>query len=250
MRTLSPVNRVSAKKAIALLLTFSAGNVDIVGYLTFYHTFTAHMTGETVHLAENLLQRHWFDAVVPMCVISAFLVGSIVGRTIIEIGWRTRLRSVASVTLLIEAVFIAVVALETRKSSTDASTLVLISLLAAAMGMQTATLTRIGSLTVHTTFVTGMLNKLAQLASQAMFLTYDVRTNPVVRPARDKVVRQAWFIFSIWISYFIGASTGVWMKTAWGTSCLFLAVGIIVCAIVVDHWAPLSIEEEQDQPHG
>jgi hypothetical protein len=29
------------------------------------------------------------------------------------------------------------------------------------MGTQTATLTRIGPLTIHTTFVTGMLNKFA-----------------------------------------------------------------------------------------
>jgi hypothetical protein len=37
--------------------------------------------------------------------------------------------------------------------------------LAAAMGIQTATLTGIGPLTAHTTFVTGMINKLAALES-------------------------------------------------------------------------------------
>ena len=42
------------------------------------------------------------------------------------------------------------------------------------MGLQTATLTRIGPLTIHTTFVTGMLNKFAQLLAHGMYHAYDL----------------------------------------------------------------------------
>jgi uncharacterized membrane protein YoaK (UPF0700 family) len=35
--------RRHAKSIVALLLTFAAGNVDIVGYLAIYKIFTAHM---------------------------------------------------------------------------------------------------------------------------------------------------------------------------------------------------------------
>ena len=42
------------------------------------------------------------------------------------------------------------------------------------MGFEIATVTRIGALTVHTTFVTGMLNKLAQLISPLLFRSYDL----------------------------------------------------------------------------
>jgi hypothetical protein len=38
---------ISTKSAIALLLTFAAGCVDIVGYLAIYQIFTANMTGAT-----------------------------------------------------------------------------------------------------------------------------------------------------------------------------------------------------------
>jgi hypothetical protein len=40
------------KAVVALVLTFAAGYVDIVGLLTIYNLFTAHMTGTTVHLGE------------------------------------------------------------------------------------------------------------------------------------------------------------------------------------------------------
>jgi uncharacterized membrane protein YoaK (UPF0700 family) len=45
--------RRHAKSIVALLLTFAAGNIDIVGYLAIYKILTAHMTGDTVHLLET-----------------------------------------------------------------------------------------------------------------------------------------------------------------------------------------------------
>ena len=230
------------------MLTFAAGCVDIVGYLTVYKIFTAHMTGDTVHLAQNVLQAHWEEAAVAASVIASFVIGSIIGRGIIEIGVRRRVRSIASATLLVEAVLIAAVAVDPGAWISANGILVPLAMLAAAMGMQTATLTRIGSLTVHTTFVTGMLNKLAQLISQAMFFTYDLRQSQQVKAQRDKVLRQARFIFSIWLLYLVGAGTGTWMKSVWGSRSLLLPTGIAVVTMVVDQWSPLSIEEEQDQP--
>lgn len=43
---------------MAVLLTFVAGWVDIVGYLAVYHLFTANMTGTTVHLGHDLITGH------------------------------------------------------------------------------------------------------------------------------------------------------------------------------------------------
>jgi uncharacterized membrane protein YoaK (UPF0700 family) len=221
--------------------------VDIVGYLAIYQMFTAHMTGDTVHLAQNLLERHWSEAGAAACVIGAFLAGSIVGRVIIEIGVRTAVRRIASLALLGEAALITVVTVIGSSQTGAQPVLGLLAALAAAMGMQTATLTRIGSLTVHTTFVTGMLNKLAQLLSQGMFLSYDVQRGRDAVAARQSVTRQARFIFSIWLLYLVGAAAGALMQSSWGLRSLLLPVGLVGLAIVVDQAAPLSIEEEHDQ---
>ena len=89
-----------AKAAMALLLTLAAGCVDIVGFQTLYHIFTAHMTGATVHLSASAVEAHWADAWYGLAVIAAFIAGSVVGRGVIEYGARRRVRSIASATLL------------------------------------------------------------------------------------------------------------------------------------------------------
>jgi uncharacterized membrane protein YoaK (UPF0700 family) len=147
---------------VALLLTFASGIVDIAGYLGIFHFFTAHLTGTTVQLGHGLATRSWKDVAAALTVVGAFVVGSIAGRTLLEIGARKRMCRIASITLAIEAALLLVVALENSHPTSPYSGL---RMLAAAMGIQTATLTGIGPLTVHTTFVTGMVNKFCQLVS-------------------------------------------------------------------------------------
>ena len=72
------------KILVALLLTLSAGLVDVVGFLLFWHVFTAHMTGNTVHLAMSIVERHWMEAAKAGLVLPAFLAGSLAGRAVIE----------------------------------------------------------------------------------------------------------------------------------------------------------------------
>ena len=239
---------IKSKAMVALLLTFSAGCVDIIGYVALYHAFTAHMTGETVHLAHNIFRERWFQVIKAGGVIAAFLAGSIAGRVVIEIGSRRRIRSIASATLLAEAALIAgVIPLASRPHISHSLGLALLAMLAAAMGLQTATLTRVGSLTVHTTFVTGMLNKLAQLLSQAAFLTYDNFHGKDETLHRRRVLREARFITSIWLLYWIGAVTGVWLDSSWGLRSLVLPAAVVASGILMDQAEPLSLEEERDQ---
>jgi uncharacterized membrane protein YoaK (UPF0700 family) len=239
------------KRAVALLLTFSAGIVDIIGYITLYHTFTAHMTGTTVHLGNALVMRHWPEAVMAASVLTAFVSGSIVGRTIIEVGARKRMRNVATVTLALEAaLLLAFIPAHVRGAGESVrQTAPLLAMLAAAMGLQTATLTRVGPLTVHTTFVTGMLNKLAQMISHALYAWWDsLRCQECDRPRhasrRRDALAQALFLCGIWVLYLGGAAAGTALQTAWGVRAVFVPVALVLVAIASDLVQPLSVEEE------
>ena len=243
------------KVVVALGLTFAAGDVDIIGYLALYHIFTAHMTGTTVHLATKLVTGGWSDATIAGSVLAAFIGGSLAGRFIIEAGARAAMRTIASVTLAIEAALLVAFLLAGRGQVHTHSVAVIASLLAvlaAAMGMQTATLTRIGPLTVHTTFVTGMLNKLAQLVSHVVFDSFDLarleaRGESSLRDHRNKKFREAIFIFSIWCLYLAGAAVGTLLYHQWQVRALALPIALLVCAIAVDQFRPLSLEEEREQ---
>jgi uncharacterized membrane protein YoaK (UPF0700 family) len=247
------------KRAIALLLTFAAGLVDITGYLALYNTFTAHMTGTTVHLGNSLVTAQWRQAIMAASVVSAFVLGSIVGRIIIEIGSRKHMRSVATITLALEAILLLTLVfagdhvISSHGNTGPASTTsLLLAMLAAAMGIQTATLTRVGPLTVHTTFVTGMLNKLAQLIAHSLYATWDALTcHPDQRAQhhaeRAQASSQAVFLFGIWLLYLAGAAAGTVLYHRWGIRTLFIATVALIVAIAADLVQPLSIEEEQEQ---
>jgi uncharacterized membrane protein YoaK (UPF0700 family) len=242
------------KAGVALLLTLAAGFVDIVGFLSVYHAFTAQMTGNTVHLGHWLAQRNWSGAGMTAATVAAFVLGSIVGRVVIEIASRRRMRSVASVTLALEVLLIAgFIFIVTGASGAHPEPL-LIAMLAAAMGVQTATLTRVGPLTIHTTFLTGMLNKLAQMMAHAVFHTYDLLRTRLKdergahRDLQHEALRQGSFLFAVWLCYLAGAVTGSFFEARWEIRALYLPVALLLAGIAIDQWKPLSVESERDQP--
>ena len=232
------------------MLTFSAGMVDIVGYIGVYHWFVAHMTGDTVHLGSQLATRKWSDAEKAGTIIGSFILGSILGRAVIEAGARKQQRTIASVTLLAEAALIfTFICIRPFAVASDVSVLVLLALLAAAMGLQTATLTKIGPLTIHTTFVTGMLNKFAEAMSEWFFWLYDQRQtgNAGPRSTQHRAFRNACFMALIWFSYMLGSVFGTWTYSHWSVWVLYIPVAILIVSAGIDQWRPLAIEEEKEQ---
>lgn len=236
------------------MLTFGAGMVDIVGYIAVYHWFVAHMTGNTVHLGNELVRGKWDDAAKGATVIFTFIVGSVVGRAVIEAGARRGQRSVASITLLAEAALISVfIWLKAMVFSSRAipvpMLLIFLALLAAAMGLQTATLTKIGPLTIHTTFVTGMLNKFAEAISEWFFWLYDhAKSRDSWRGStQHHAFRNAGFMALIWFSYMFGAVAGTWLYPRWNAWVLSIPVALLLISSGLDRWQPLAIEEEKEQ---
>ena len=244
------------KLAVALLLTFVAGFVDIVGYLAVYHLFTANMTGTTVHLGQNLVTGQHTAASIALIVLGGFVLGSVGGRALIEVGARMHVRSIASITIAAEAAlilgFLALFNTFSSRAKWPVDIGLLLVLLAIAMGIQTASLTRIGPLTVHTTFVTGMLNKLSQLISHFLFRSYDlIRAGEHeverLRNMRKQHVQEALFVFFIWLTYFIAALAGTFCYLKWNIRVMYLPALLLGIAIVVDQFHPLSLQEERDQ---
>ncbi|MGH9716364.1 MAG: YoaK family protein [Candidatus Acidiferrales bacterium] len=243
-----------SKIVVALILTFSSGMVDIVAFLGIFPLFTAHLTGTTVHLGQSLVLGKRTEIIAAAAIVAAFFGGSVLGRTIIEASVRRGFRRVATITLAVEAAilaFVGVAGASLGHTRAPAHVYFYLALLAGAMGMQTATLTGIGPLTVHTTFVTGTVNKLAQLVSRILFRSYDFLRGhgktPENRAAQSAESTQAIFIFSIWMCYLMGAIGGTASYMRWGIRALFVPIVGMVIGIIADIFRPLSIEEEHEQ---
>ena len=132
----------------------------------------------------------------------------------------------------------------------------MVALLAFAMGMQTATLTHLGSLTVYTTFVTGSLTQSAESLGRVVFWIYDtVRGGKAMSHIVRQLPRQvdavdSVLLFGIWLCYVVGAATGTVTKQRWELRALYFPIGVLICLVVLDLARPIASREEHSQAEG
>jgi uncharacterized membrane protein YoaK (UPF0700 family) len=147
-----------------LLLTFVSGLVDATSYLRLGHVFVANMTGNLVFIGFALAGAKGFSVVYSVIGIAAFAAGALAA------GWLGRSMQVSRPVLLrvTTAIELAIVVLAAVLSllaipAGDVIQFVLVALLAAAMGIQSATTTRLQIPGFNSTVVlTTMLSTLAQ----------------------------------------------------------------------------------------
>lgn len=83
-------NTTDADKRLAVVLAAVAGFVDVVGYLTLHHLFTAHMTGNTSKLGVALGHGN-LNTALPLAVAPPLFVAGIAAGTlaIVALGLQT-----------------------------------------------------------------------------------------------------------------------------------------------------------------
>jgi uncharacterized membrane protein YoaK (UPF0700 family) len=150
---------------IMLALTVVTGLVDATSYLRLGHVFVANMTGNVAFLGFAIAGAQGLSIVASLAAIAAFLVGGLIGGTL---GGRLTqhrgllLRAALAVQLFLLAVA-AVVAVATGAGvrAGSGTRYVLIVLLAVGMGIQNATVRRLGVRDLTTTVLTMTLTGIA-----------------------------------------------------------------------------------------
>lgn len=245
------------KVAVALVLSLGAGQVDVVGYLALYHAFVSHMTGNTVSTVLHGVEGNWAEVLHRGVPIPAFFVGLLAGEMTLEAAKRRKRRHIAARAFAIEAVclaaFLAVGLLffGTASPVRGPPTSMFVGLvcpIAAAMGVQSASLRKVGALTIFTTFVTGTLTKLGADLSEYLFWLRD-RTQGRVRARLGKALRlsprQESFqsiivLMCLYVSYGLGALAGAVGFRQWGVAIAAVPLGLVLCAVLLDLVRPIS----------
>lgn len=249
------------KVAIALSLTVIGGFVDAVGYIALFQIFTANMSGNSVHVGMYLGNLDFSELARPACAIVAFLTGSTLTRIAMTVAGRKGMRRIATYTLTFEALLLVAFARATPAMKLgqivdlhSAAYFFLVALLAFAMGVQTATLTHVGALTVYTTFVTGTLTKISESLTRSLFWIYDQAIqsgsamSDIVRLAtKQKDVRETAFLVATWTCYVVGAALGTFSKRQWELRSLYIPVAVLIAFIVLDQLRPIGVQEEKHQ---
>ncbi len=247
------------KIGVALALTMVGGFVDAVGYIALFQVFTANMSGNSVHVGMYLGQLKWMELARPLFAIMSYVVGMALTRIAIAIAGRRGMRRIASFTFAAEAVLLAFFAHATPQMHlgqiVDQHSLAyfsLVGLLAFAMGVQTATLTHIGPLTVYTTFVTGTLTKLTESFTRVLFWIYDQRRSAGMSRIGARVwqqpdLQEGAMLASTWTCYVVGAVIGTVLKAKWELRALYVPVALLIVFAVLDQFRPIDVEEEKHQ---
>jgi uncharacterized membrane protein YoaK (UPF0700 family) len=247
---------------VAASLAWAAGFVDITVWLILYHVYTSHMTGDTASFANEIVQHRWSEAFHHGWVILPFLGGLLYSAATTKAARRRGVHSSFSIALITEILLLAsFVALGSRyveknelKPPAGLMEYFLLAMPAAAMGVQTVTVTNINGLRVYTTYVTGSLSKFSEAVTDYLFWLHD-RTHGRLRSRfckalrlspRRKSFQHAALTASLWIGFFLGGFCGAFAEQRFVLFGLYAPMAVLTAAVVVDLTWPVAAADEPE----
>ena len=244
---------------IALLLTLVGGYIDMVGYLSAYRVFTAHMSGNTADMARHIYWLDWSGIARHAWPILMFVLGLISGAIAFEAQRRKAIHQRFPATVVLESLLILIFLITSLLSGFPIPPqptpryYFMVGLLAVAMGVQNVTLRRVGGLNVYTTFITGTLVRFGEAASQYIFwfvaqyqragrssLILILRATPGVTAARHMALTA-----TLWVGYLSGATAGASALTELQTRCVMLPLVVLIAIAIYGGVRPFSTIAEE-----
>lgn len=226
-------------------MAWSAGFVDTASYLQLRQLYTSHMTGNTASFGNHILQANWGEAWRYGWAILCFLAGLLISAALTEIERRERIRSAFSMVLGLEVALLA--AFAAAGPGTPYALRVFFP--SAAMGMQTVTVTRVGTLRIYTTYLTGSLSQFAEAVVSYAFWFRDrvhgrisSRLLKVLRVSPRKVpVQRAAVTAGLWIGFFAGVLAAAWGLRSWSRASLAAPMAVLAGTMIVDLRHPAKL---------
>ncbi len=227
------------RRWVAAALAWVAGGVDAIGYLTLFHLFTAHMSGNSVAFAAGLGAGSWQDVARRAYAIPFFLLGIALGAVIAELTTRRRVRHRLALALGLQALLLALFMVAgfavggTGHVDAAWKFAVLAGLATLGMGLQNGVLRRLDVHARATTYISGLLTTLTEELVSFVLARHGARS------AR-RSLRRAGEMAEIYGSYVVAACLAGFATHRVGFASLALPLAGLVLVIASDLRAPLS----------
>ncbi|HUO36046.1 MAG TPA: YoaK family protein [Candidatus Acidoferrum sp.] len=194
-----PNSDALAEKWLTFGLAFVGGYGDAAG-LVLAKTFTGHVTGNLVLVAISLVSRDERATLAHFVAIGTFLFGVFLSILVAHLLHEWPSWSYLPAIMSIEVILIGVSswAMSMRAAIGVGIFIVCVSL---ALGLQNGALRRTGGISVHTTYLTGMITRL--ITTEADKIGSLATAPPPPGPDPTIVV-----LGGIWASFALGAATG------------------------------------------
>lgn len=210
---------------LSLGLAFVGGYGDAASFV-LAKTFTGHVTGNLVLAAITAAAHDWWATLGALSAIVTFLIGIFLSVLIVR-----PLKTWSSWPLLptimgIEVILIVAASLALASGMTHRVGIFVI-FVSLALGLQNGAFRRVGGVSVHTTYLTGMITNLISTEAER-YASEEVPQN--VRADDPKIE----LLCRIWIAFIVGAGAGAAMVLHFG------AFGMLGAALPL---IPLALRE-------
>jgi uncharacterized membrane protein YoaK (UPF0700 family) len=188
-----------AEAWLSLGLAFIGGYGDAASFV-LTKTFTGHVTGNLVLGAIAVAAQDWRAMLGHLSAIVTFLLGVALSTVIVRSQRPWPLLSSLPVIMGIEVILIVAAALALA-SGTARRVEIFVVFVSLALGLQNGAFGRVGGISVHTTYLTGMITSL--ISTEAKKYTSGSPPTPAEDPDP-----QIGLLSRIWIAFVLGAGIG------------------------------------------
>jgi uncharacterized membrane protein YoaK (UPF0700 family) len=208
-------------------LAFVGGYCDAASFV-LARTFTGHVTGNLVLAAIAVAAHDWRAVLEHLSAIVTFLMGISLSVVIVRPleawpSWRLLPTIMGIEVILIVAASLALA------SDTAHGVEIFVIFVSLALGLQNGAFRRVGVISVHTTYLTGMLTSLISTETEKY-------ASDVIPPSVRVLDPKIGLLCEIWIAFVLGAGTGAAMVLH------FKALGMLGAAVLL---IPLILREVQ-----
>src|SRR5271157_4334382 len=206
-------------------LAFVGGYGDAASFV-LAKTFTGHVTGNLVLAAIAVAAHDWRATLAPLSAIVTFLIGIVLSVLIVR-----PLKTWSSWPLLPTVMGIEVILLVAASLALSSGLAqgvgIFVIFLSLALGLQNGAFRRVGGISVHTTYLTGMITSLISTEAEK----YASGEAPPPMRAPDP---KMGLLCRIWIAFVLGAGTGAAMVLHFKALGMLGAVLLLIILILRD----------------
>jgi uncharacterized membrane protein YoaK (UPF0700 family) len=204
---------------LGVLLAMVGGFLDAYTFISRDGIFANAQTGNMVLLAVKAANREWKSALLFIPPIIAFIFGVLVSEIVKIPQIREVLHSYRRSILILECLVLILVGLLPK----GVPNIVVTVCIAFVSSLQISTFNKMDKWAYNSTMTTGNL----RTATQAAYLALKERDHEAQKQFKE--------FFAIILSFLFGALTGTFSTTYLGNSSIWIAVGVLVIAIILYH---------------
>ena len=205
---------------ISIGLAFIGGYADASSFL-LAGTFTGHLTGNCVLAAVSVAGKDWYLTLDRLLAVIVFLGGILVSLILNRFALARLRRSSLAIAMLIEVLLFLSAFLFVGNRANE----LFIVCMCLALGIQNGALHRTNGISVHSTYMTGMVTTLMHKS----FDHLSAKGIPKEDSAQQSARLGIQVLASMWVSFILGAVTGAVMVASFhGIGLLGIVLALIL----------------------